>query len=153
MRSRIGLSGIVAVAGALALFVSSAHAFEAKKAKKPDATIEFKGGSVAAGVGYAWGGGTLTYKGTKYPFTVSGLSAGASAGATSVTASGKVYGLTKIEDFDGNYMAVGAGATVGGGGSVVAMKNQNGVSIEGVATTQGFKLSLDTAGVKIAIKK
>ena len=59
----------------------------------------------------------LTYKDVKYPITVAGLSAG-SVGATDTTASGSVYNLTKLEDFEGNYAAAGAGATVGGGGGV-----------------------------------
>ena len=38
------------------------------------ATIEFHGGAVAVGVGFSWGGGTLTYNGKKYPIgaTVAG---------------------------------------------------------------------------------
>jgi hypothetical protein len=147
MRSRLGITGI-AIAGALALFVASAHGDKA-----PDGSVEFSGGSVAAGIGYSWGSGTLTYKGVKYPITVSGLTAGASAGATAVTASGSVYNLAKIEDFDGNYTAVGTGGTVGGGASAVTMKNQNGVVIDSVSTTQGLKLSLDAGGVKIKVKK
>src|SRR5208337_2562890 len=147
MRIRLGIKGI-AIAGALALFVASAYADKA-----PDGTVEFSGGSVAAGIGYSWGNGTLTYKGVKYPITVSGLSAGASAGATATTASGSVYNLAKIEDFDGNYTAAGTGATVGGGASVVTMKNQNGVVIDSVSTTQGLKLSLDAGGVKIKVKR
>jgi hypothetical protein len=35
----------------------------ASAADQPDATLKLSGGSVAAGVGYTWGGGTLTYKG------------------------------------------------------------------------------------------
>jgi hypothetical protein len=147
VRIRLGIKAM-AVAGALALFVTSAHGD-----KTPDGTVEFSGGSVAAGIGYSWGSGTLTYKGVKYPITVTGLSAGASAGATSVTASGSVYNLAKIEDFDGNYTAVGTGATVGGGASVVTMKNQNGVVIDSVSTTQGLKVSVDSGGVKIKVKK
>ncbi len=150
MRVRLVIKSI-AVAGALALFVASAHAQEPKKT--PDGSVEFSGGSVAAGIGYSWGSGTLTYKGVKYPITVSGLTAGASVGATGITASGSVYNLKKIEDFDGNYTAAGTGATVGGGANVVTMKNQNGVVIDSVSTTQGLKLSLDAGGVKIAIKK
>jgi len=149
MRSRLGIKGI-AIAGALALCVASARGDEKKT---PDATVEFSGGSVAAGVGYSWGSGTLTYKGVKYPISVSGLSAGATAGATTITASGSVYNLSKIDDFDGNYTSVGTGATVGGGAGVVTMKNQNGVVIDSVSTTQGLKLSLDAAGVKIKVKK
>jgi hypothetical protein len=149
MRSRLGIKGI-AIAGALALCVASARGDEKKT---PDGTVEFSGGSVSAGIGYSWGSGTLTYKGVKYPITVSGLSAGATAGATTITASGSVYNLSKLADFDGNYTSVGTGATVGGGAGVVTMKNQNGVVIDSVSTTQGLKLSLDAAGVKIKLKQ
>ena len=149
MRTRFAALGL-AVAASFVLCVLSAHGDEKKT---PDGTVEFSGGSVAAGIGYSWGNGTLTYKGKKYPITISGLSAGASAGATSVTASGSVYNLAKLADFDGNYTAVGTGATVGGGASVVTMKNQNGVVIDSVSTTQGLKLSIDAGGVKIKIQK
>lgn len=30
--------------------------------KAPDGRVKFSGGSVAAGIGYTWGSGTLTYK-------------------------------------------------------------------------------------------
>ena len=133
MKIRMGLIGL-AVAGVLAASVGSGGAEEAKA---PDATVEFTEGSVAAGIGFSWGSGTLTYKGKKYPISVDGLSVG-SVGASSVSASGKVYHLKKVEDFDGNYAAVGTGATVGGGGGVSTMRNQNGVVIDVVATTQGL---------------
>jgi len=71
---RFGMKSL-AIAGALALFAANAHG----QGKEPDATVEFSGGSIAAGIGFSWGSGTLTYKGTKYPITVSGLSVGASA--------------------------------------------------------------------------
>jgi len=147
MRTRFATLGL-AVAGALAFCVLSAQAQE----EMPDATVEFSGGSVAAGIGYSWGSGTLTYKGVKYPITVEGLSAG-SVGVTDVTASGKVYHLAKLADFEGNYTSGSAGATVGGGGSVTKMANQNGVVINLVSTTQGLKFSLAAGGVKIRLKK
>jgi len=133
----------------LVVSLASVHADEKET---PDATIEFSGGSVAVGIGYAWGSGTLTYKDVKYPITVAGLSAG-SVGATDTTASGSVYNLKKLEDFEGNYAAAGAGATVGGGGSVSTMRNQNGVVIDSVSTSQGLKISLAAGGVQIKLKK
>ena len=45
-------------------------------AEKPDATLRLSGGSVAAGIGWSWGSGTLTYKGKDYPISVKGLSLG-----------------------------------------------------------------------------
>src|SRR5262249_41284592 len=101
MRNRLQLAS-VAIAMVLACLASSAHA---QNPPAPDATVEFSGGSVAAGIGWTWGSGTLTYKGIKHPFSVSGLSVGLSAGAASMTASGSVYNLKRIEDFNGNYTA------------------------------------------------
>jgi len=123
----------------------------AADAKTPDATLKLSTGSVAAGIGFSWGGGTLTYKGKDHEISVKGLSVG-DVGITKAEASGKVYGLKDLKDFDGNYTAVGAGATVAGGGSVVSMRNQNGVTIDLVATTQGLKVTLGGGGVDLKIK-
>ena len=119
--------------------------------KKPDATLKLSTGSVAAGIGFSWGSGTLTYNGKDHEFSVKGLSVG-DVGITKAEASGKVYGLKSLKDFDGNYTGVGAGATVAGGGSVVTMRNQNGVTIDLVATTQGVKVALGGGGVDLKLK-
>ena len=146
MNMRRMMVGLVAV-GSLCLTVALAAAGEA-----PDATIEFKGGSVAAGVGFSWGSGTLTYKGKQYPVSAVGFDVG-DVGITNITASAKVYTLQKLEDFDGNYTGVIAGAAAAGGGSAVTMQNQNGVKVDLVCTTQGVKLALAVGGVKMQIKK
>ena len=63
----------------------------AAQAKKPDATLTLSEGSVAVGIGFSWGKGTLSYQGKTYPFKVDGLSVGevgltrASAAETSST--------------------------------------------------------------------
>ncbi len=119
--------------------------------KKPDATVELTAESVAAGIGLSWGSGALNYNGKLHPISVSGLSVGA-VGITSASSSGKVYNLKKLEDFPGHYVSFGAGATVGGGGAAVAMKNQNGVVIELVTTTQGVDIQFATGGVDIKLK-
>src|SRR5262245_45628125 len=106
----------------------------AAQGKKPDATVTLAEGSVAVGIGYSWGKGQLKYKGKTYPIKVEGLSVG-EVGVTRASAVGNVFNLKKLEDFDGNYAAAGAGATVAGGAGVTAMKNQNGVVIEMKSTT------------------
>jgi hypothetical protein len=58
----------------------------------PSGTIELSGGSVAAGVGYTWGNGTLIFEGKKYPIKVQGLSI-VRVGVSDYTASGAVYNL------------------------------------------------------------
>ncbi len=124
----------------------------AKGKAAPDATIKLSAGSVAAGVGVSWGSGTLTYKGKSYPISVTGLDVG-SVGVSKITASGNVYHLKSLDDFDGNYTAAAAGAAVGGGGGGVAMQNQNGVVVKLAATTRGVKLTIGGSGVKMELKK
>jgi len=136
------------VAATLNLPLSTALA----KGKAPDATLQLSQGSVAAGIGFSWGGGTLTYQGKRYPVSVDGLSVG-SVGIARATASGSVYNLKSLDDFNGTYTAVGAGAAVAGGGSISTMQNQNGVRVTLRATTKGIKFTLGAAGVSMHIKQ
>jgi hypothetical protein len=122
------------------------------KGAAPSATIQLSGGSVAAGVGLSWAKGTLTYKGKKYPLTVNGLDVG-TVGLSNVTASGKVYDMHSLEDFNGNYTALQAGATIGGGGGGLRMRNQNGVVVNLSATTRGLKFTIGTSGVSMSVKE
>jgi hypothetical protein len=124
----------------------------AKEKKQPDATLRLSGGSVAAGVGISWGSGTLTYKGKDYPVDVKGLTVG-KVGVTKMEASGKVYDLKDLKDFDGNYTAAGAGMTIAGGVGGVTMVNQNGVHVHIVSTTQGLDVAIGASGVDMQIKK
>jgi len=147
---RRAMVGLIVIVG-LALVSNVASAKEKAKTEHPSGTVSMSEGSVAAGIGFSWGSGVLTFQGKKHPFSVDGLSVGA-VGISRATASGRVYHLNKLEDFAGNYTAVGAGATVAGGGSVTAMQNQNGVVIRMSSTTRGLKLKLAVDGVKIALK-
>ena len=115
-----------------------------------EGTITFTGGAVAIGIGFQWGGGTLTYQGRQYPFSLNGLSV-VDVGVTRITGSGSVRNLRNVSDFSGNYVSFAAGATVAGGGSVASLRNQNGVVIDGVTTTQGVRLTLAPGGVNITL--
>src|SRR5262245_63723877 len=122
------------------------------QAKKPDASLTLTEGSVGVGIGFTWGKGTLSYQGKTYPVKVDGLSVG-EVGVQRASASGDVYNLKKLEDFDGTFTAGAAGATIGGGAGISAMKNQNGVVVELKSTTQGASLKLAAAGVRLTIQK
>jgi hypothetical protein len=124
----------------------------AAQSRKPDAILTLSEGSVAAGVGFSWGNGVLTYKGRTHPVRVEGLSVG-EVGVTRATATGDVSHLAKLADFAGNYAAVGAGATAGGGAGTAVMKNQNGVVIELRSTTQGASLRLGAEGIRLTLAK
>ena len=145
---RRGVMGLVAVGSVVSLLVGLALA----QAKKPDATLTLSEGTVALGIGFSWGKGSLAFQGKTYPVKVEGLSVG-EVGVTRATASGSVYNLAKLADFDGNYVAGGAGATIGGGAGITAMKNQNGVVIELKSTTQGASLKLAAEGLKLSVVK
>jgi hypothetical protein len=123
---------------------------------KPDAkltgSVTFSGGSIAAGIGYVWGHGTLTFNERQYQFKVSGVSA-VDVGAASITASGDVYNLAGLEDFGGKYSAVAAGVTTGGGGSVAYLSNKKGVVIRLRSTTQGLRFNLSGDGVWITLAR
>jgi hypothetical protein len=121
-------------------------------ADAPDAVIELSGGSVAVGIGYSWGHGTVIFHGKRYPVTVSGVSL-ASVGANGYTAAGSVYGLKSLRDIDGVYTSAAAEGTVGGGAGVTALKNQHGVVIQMTSTTKGLNLTLAAEGVRIALAK
>lgn len=141
---------ILSLLAATGLFVGAALA--AGNAKLPDAHLNLQGGSVAAGVGVNWGSGHLLCKGKSFPVKVTGLSI-ADVGVTSLTAFGNVYNLSKIDDFNGNYVAVGASGAVGGGGGIAMLRNQHGVEIELVSTTQGVDLGLGAGGVNMKITR
>jgi len=118
---------------------------------QPDATVQLKGGSVATGIGYVWGHGTLDYQSKPHRFSISGLSI-VDVGAASITATGNVYHLANLNDFAGNYVEVTAGMTVGGGGSAAYLKNEHGVVIKLTSTTVGLRFNLSANGVAVRLK-
>ena len=136
----VGVGSLVAVLAGLAVAQGS----------KPDATLNLSGGWVAAGIGYSWGNGTLSYNGKTYPVRIEGLSVGA-VGVTFATAKADVFNLAKVEDFSGNYAAVGVGATVGGGGGATVLRNQHGVEIKLLSTTQGASVMVGVEGIRLTL--
>ena len=139
---------IVLVLGVLLSLVGPARAQD----WMPAATLELSQGSVAAGIGFSWGSGTLTYLGRKYPVKVMGFSVG-EAGFTWGTAKGTVVALKKLEDFSGTYVAGGAGWTLFGGGEAVIMKNQNGVVVEMTTSNGGVKFKLAASGIRLTLEQ
>ena len=114
------------------------------------ATLTVSGGTVAAGIGLHWGTGTLSYSGKTYPVKVEGLSVG-EVGVIRATARGEVSNLERLEDFPGNYVAVGVEATAAGGAGVTVMRNQNGVVVELTSTTQGASLLFGAEGIRLTL--
>ena len=72
-------------------------------------------------------------------------------GVTRMTGTGTVRNLRNVADFSGNYVSLSAGATVAGGGAATTLRNQNGVVIDGISTSQGVRLTLAPGGVNITL--
>lgn len=148
----VALAGRAAIGLVALLACGTVAALPAGAQEAPNATIELSGGSVAAGIGYSWGSGTLAYQGKKYQLKVSGLSI-VNVGASEYTASGVVLHLAQVSDIGGNYVAGEAGATLAGGGSLMSMKNDRGVVINMTTTRTGLQLTLAPTGMKIELAK
>jgi hypothetical protein len=133
------------------LTVATAAAFAAD-AKKPDATVTLSEGSVAVGIGWSWGHGTLHYQGKTYKFKVDGLSVG-EVGVTKAKATGNVYDLKNLDDFDGVYAAGGAGITVQEGKGATALINDKKVQFVLTSVTKGASLKIAAEGLKIKLEK
>jgi hypothetical protein len=120
----------------------------------PSAYVWLSGGSVAIGIGYTWGHGTLYYSKDQkeYKFKLSGISV-VDVGGAGITAEGEVYNLVSPADLSGNYSAFTAGLTIVAGGSVAYLKNENGVVIKLHSQTGGLRFNLSADGMHITLQQ
>jgi hypothetical protein len=138
----------------LALGLMTGFTQAATHESRPDATLRLSGGSFAAGIGFSWGSGTLTYKGKDYPVKVKGLSVG-KVGITSSSAYGEVFNLKHLQDFNGHYDVGGAGTrgvTLGAGRAGTIMSNQAGVIIRISSTQSGVAVNATGGGVDLQLQ-
>ncbi len=119
---------------------------------RPSGTVRIQQIQVAfIGSGTA-GGGTLNYGGKSYPITVGGLGVGG-FGASKLTATGAVYGLTRREDFAGAYVQLRRGWALGDmGKGKLWLRNSNGVTMALNTKRKGLQTSLGADGVVIGFK-
>ena len=151
-KSILSLLAIVFVSGAAAAEGSSSSP-PVSDAAIPSAYVWLSGGSVAVGIGYTWGHGTLynSKDQKQYKFKLSGVSI-ADVGGAGITAEGEVYNLSTPADLTGNYSAATAGVTVIEGGSVAYLKNDKGVVIKLHSQTGGLRFNLAAEGMHITLQ-
>jgi hypothetical protein len=152
MRMHRLTAGIVGVTLALGMAIAHAHDENGMRSKdeKPDAKLALSGTSAAIGVGTTWGSGTLTYKRKTHPFRLRGVEIGGVGGAR-IEAHGDVYHLNTLADFDGTYVAIGAGAAAVEGAGHSIMRNEKGVVIDLASETEGVQVKAGVDGVKLEI--
>jgi hypothetical protein len=115
--------------------------------------VSIETASMGLTIGAEWGKGILTLIDSKqYRFTIKGIEIG-TVGAGTALLHGRVYNLTKVEDFAGLYGAVEVGFTIIGGSGGVAMRNEHGVVIYLESIEQGVEVRLGAAGVEIKLQE
>src|SRR4029453_11200341 len=103
-------------------------------------------------VGAGGGSGVLTYRGRDYPFRVSGLSLGVTAGASISRLEGWASGIRQVSDFAGTYSSVGGGGAFAGGFGGVQLGNEKGVKIALQGPRAGMEFATNLSGVRISLK-
>ena len=103
-------------------------------------------------VGAGGGSGVLTYRGRDYPFRVSGLSLGVTAGASVSRLEGWASGIRQVSDFAGTYSSVGGGGALVGGIGGVRLGNEKGVVIALRGPRAGMEFAANNGKISISLK-
>ena len=138
----------IAVGTAAIVVLTAAGAAEFRV---PSATMTIDERQFGFLIGGNIGGGSLQFGEQLYPFKIGGVSVG-DIGASHVRGFGRVYNLTRIDDFAGSYTRVGASATMVNGSGMLRLRNKRGVIIELDTTSKGLQLSAGGGGVKITLR-
>ena len=120
MRKSIGFPRLVMSAAAVAL-VTLTSVPTPSRAETGTVRVQFTKAGFIVGVG--GGRGVLPFRGRQYPFTVSGMSLGATIGGSTSQLVGRALGLRSPGDIAGTYAAIGAGAAVAAGAGGVQLQN------------------------------
>ncbi|MFD0640215.1 MULTISPECIES: hypothetical protein [unclassified Bradyrhizobium] len=103
-------------------------------------------------VGGGIGNGTLVYRGKTYPFRVTGLSFGITAGATIGRLDGWASDIREVGDFAGTYSSVGGGLALVGGVNGVHLRNEKGVTIVLQGPKAGLELAANLGTIVISLR-
>lgn len=129
----------------------STNGSAADKPLRPSGTVVIDQTQVALLVSGSSGGGTLTFKGRKYPFKIGGLGIGG-IGVSEIHATGTVFNLDRIEDFEGTYGQARAGYAFGNKGSGGFWLENGDVVMKLQSSRKGVALSLGGDAVRISFK-
>jgi len=138
------------ICGAVLGVVASASVSTASQAATGSVRVVFTKAGFIVGVG--GGRGVLTFQGHHYPFTVSGMSFGATIGASTTQLVGRALNMHVPSDIAGTYSAIGAGAAVAGGAGGVQLQNARGVILQLRGVKVGVELSAAVGGVTITME-
>ncbi|WP_424627872.1 hypothetical protein [Bradyrhizobium sp. SYSU BS000235] len=103
-------------------------------------------------VGVGSGRGVLTFRGHNYPFRVSGLGVGLTAGVSTNHLVGRALNLRGPGDIAGSYNAIGVGGALAGGAGAVQLQNARGVILQLHGGKVGIEVSAAVSGVQITME-
>jgi hypothetical protein len=138
------------ICGAVLALVVQAGASTPSQAETGSVRVVFTKAGFIVGVG--GGRGILTFRGHHYPFTVSGMSFGATIGASTTQLAGRALHMHAPGDIAGSYSAIGAGGALAAGAGGVALQNARGVVLELHGVKVGVELSAAVGGVTITMQ-
>lgn len=147
-RPRLFRAAAVVLAAAMVLLAIPATPASAQAAGHVRVKILKAGLLVGGGAG----SGVLTYRGRSYPFRLSGVSFGITAGATIGRLDGWASGIREIGDFAGTYSSVGGGFALVGGVNGVHLRNEKGVTIVLQGPKAGMEVAANLSAITISMK-
>lgn len=136
--------------GLLAVFVGVAGFSVPSRADTGQVAVVFTKGGFIVGVG--GGEGVLSFRGKRYPFTVSGMSVGFTIGASTTKLVGRALNLKSPASIEGTFSAIGAGGAVAAGAGGVQLQNANGVILQLSGPKVGAEVSAAVGGVTVRLK-
>lgn len=135
---------VIAAAVTLAAGLSSSHAETGLVA----VTVT-KAGFIVGGGG---GSGTLRFQKRSYPLSISGISIGATIGASRTELLGRAYNINDPRDIVGSYTAVGAGVALASGAGEIRLQNSKGVILVLKGRKVGLEYSISLSGLEISMR-
>ncbi len=138
---------VAAVVGIIVVFGAPLADAQEKKLVKTG-TFEIEGKSIGYLIGFRWGTGTLTLiDGTKLKFSIKGVKA-LETGAAVIKATGTVYNMKNVADFEGLYSGFSGGLIVLKNfiGFVNYKNNRTGVIVSLKPSGKGIRLSAPAPG-------
>ena len=136
---------------ALAVLLAGVVGFSTpSRAETGQVAVVFTKGGFIIGVG--GGQGVLSFRGKRYPFTVSGMSVGFTIGASTSKFVGRALNLRSPGDLAGSYAVGGAGGAFAAGAGGVQLQNANGVILQLSGPRVGLEASAAVGGVTITMQ-
>src|SRR5258708_1089505 len=138
------------ICGAVLGLVAVASVSTASQAETGSVRVVFTKAGFIVGVG--GGRGILTFRGHHYPFTVSGMSFGATIGASTNQLAGRALNMHAPGDIAGTYNAIGPAAPLPARAGGFHLENAKSVILQLHGVKVGVELSASVGGVTITME-